>query len=255
MKTRKLQINRFVLAFVGIFLWGACAKDDVDLYEEAPGIYFNGAATTYNFAENPEMAEVGYDTVNIPVLITGTAVDYDRNIKVRIAVEDTVTASNDMYEILEGKVLAGAYSGQIRVKINYVPLMDDSIYVTKLKLESTPDFPVIDLNQVTYHLYMTNLLSQPANWSRLDNFFGNYSNSWYRFILEAANRPSLPYWSYNGSEDPSNPDPERWTMNYAEITAYANLVREALTEYNNQHPGNPLKHEDGEYAGQNVVMP
>lgn len=255
MKTRKLQISRFIFAFAGIFLWIACAKDEVDLYEEAPGIYFNGSSTTYNFAENPDVAEIGYDTVNIPLLITGTAVDYDRNVEVKIAVEDTVTASDDMYEILSGVVLAGSYSGQVKVKINYVPLMDDSVYVTKFKLEPTKDFPVIDLNQVTFHLYMTNRLSRPANWGRLSTFFGNYSDSWYRFILEATNRSSLPYWSYYGSEDASNPDPERWTMTYNEISAWANLVREALTEYNNQHPGNPLKHEDGEYAGQNVVMP
>ena len=30
---------------------------------------------------------------------------------------------------------------------------------------------------------------------------------------------------------------------------------EKLTEYNNEHPGNPLKHEDGEYKGQPVTMP
>ena len=137
MKTRKLQISRFIFAFAGIFLWIACAKDEVDLYEEAPGIYFNGSSTTYNFAENPDVAEIGYDTVNIPLLITGTAVDYDRNVEVKIAVEDTVTASDDMYEILSGVVLAGSYSGQVKVKINYVPLMDDSVYVTKFKLEPT----------------------------------------------------------------------------------------------------------------------
>ena len=84
----------------------------------------------------------------------------------------------------------------------------------------------------------------------INNYFEEYSDSWYRFILDATGLPSLPYWSPRGSADPNNPDPERWTMTGTEVKAYAALVKEKLTEYNNEHPGNPLKHEDGEYKGQ-----
>ena len=44
-------------------------------------------------------------------------------------------------------------------------------------------------------------------------------------------------------------------MTGTEVKAYAALVKEKLTEYNNERPGNPLKHEDGEYKGQPVTMP
>lgn len=67
--------------------------------------------------------------------------------------------------------------------------------------------------------------------------------------------PPSPIGLPRGSADPNNPDPERWTMTGTEVKAYAALVKEKLTEYNNEHPGNPLKHEDGEYKGQPVTMP
>ncbi|OKZ39650.1 MAG: hypothetical protein BHV82_14405 [Odoribacter sp. 43_10] len=111
------------------------------------------------------------------------------------------------------------------------------------------------MNGRVFSLYITNKIGRPANWSQLNNYFGEYSDSWYRFILDATGLPSLPYWSPRGSADPNNPDPERWTMTGTEVKAYAALVKEKLTEYNNEHPGNPLKHEDGEYKGQPVTMP
>ena len=182
-------------------------------------------------------------------------VDKERVIKVRLSPEDTITAEESMYELLSGSVSAGSYQGQLQVKINYSPLLDDSVYVTRLRVVATEDFPVTDLNGRVFSLYITNKIGRPANWSQLNNYFGEYSDSWYRFILDATGLPSLPYWSPRGSADPNNPDPERWTMTGTEVKAYAALVKEKLTEYNNEHPGNPLKHEDGEYKGQPVTMP
>ena len=196
-------IFQLIIIASALFAGVSCSKEKVTLYTEAPGIYFNGFSTTYNFTEHHENVEIGCDTVNIPFLITGSAMDKERVIKVRLSPEDTITAEESMYELL----------------------------------------------------YITNKIGRPANWSQLNNYFGEYSDSWYRFILDATGLPSLPYWSPRGSADPNNPDPERWTMTGTEVKAYAALVKEKLTEYNNEHPGNPLKHEDGEYKGQPVTMP
>ena len=248
-------IFQLIIIASALFAGVSCSKEKVTLYTEAPGIYFNGFSTTYNFTEHPENVEIGCDTVNIPFLITGSAMDKERVIKVRLSPEDTITAEESMYELLSGSVPAGSYQGQLQVKINYSPLLDDSVYVTRLRVVATEDFPVTDLNGRGFSLYITNKIGRPANWSQLNNYFGEYSDSWYRFILDATGLPSLPYWSPRGSADPNNPDPERWTMTGTEVKAYAALVKEKLTEYNNEHPGNPLKHEDGEYKEQPVTMP
>ena len=127
-------IFQLIIIASALFAGVSCSKEKVTLYTEAPGIYFNGFSTTYNFTEHPENVEIGCDTVNIPFLITGSAMDKERVIKVRLSPEDTITAEESMYELLSGSVPAGSYQGQLQVKINYSPLLDDSVYVNRASL-------------------------------------------------------------------------------------------------------------------------
>ena len=87
-------IFQLIIIASALFAGVSCSKEKVTLYTEAPGIYFNGFSTTYNFTEHPENVEIGCDTVNIPFLITGSAMDKERVIKVRLSPEDTITADN-----------------------------------------------------------------------------------------------------------------------------------------------------------------
>ena len=64
-------IFQLIIIASALFAGVSCSKEKVTLYTEAPGIYFNGFSTTYNFTEHPENVEIGCDTVNIPFLITG----------------------------------------------------------------------------------------------------------------------------------------------------------------------------------------
>ena len=99
-------IFQLIIIASALFAGVSCSKEKVTLYTEAPGIYFNGFSTTYNFTEHPENVEIGCDTVNIPFLITGSAMDKERVIKVRLSPEDTITAEESMYELLSGSVPA-----------------------------------------------------------------------------------------------------------------------------------------------------
>ena len=78
-------IFQLIIIASALFAGVSCSKEKVTLYTEAPGIYFNGFSTTYNFTEHPENVEIGCDTVNIPFLITGSAMDKERVIKVRLS--------------------------------------------------------------------------------------------------------------------------------------------------------------------------
>ena len=99
-------IFQLIIIASALFAGVSCSKEKVTLYTEAPGIYFNGFSTTYNFTEHPENVEIGCDTVNIPFLITGSAMDKERVIKVRLSPEDTITAEERMYELLSVSVHA-----------------------------------------------------------------------------------------------------------------------------------------------------
>lgn len=243
------------LAVIVLSLLSSCKKDETLLYQQEAGVYFNGRQTVYSFVENITNKQLGADTVNIPLLITGFALDKERSVLVEVIKDSLSTASNEMFEVIKATIPANSYMGHISLKINYSPLLDDSIYVARFALRSNIDFPFVDLNEATYSVSMTSKFTQPANWSRLRSSFGEYSNSWYEFILKTTELKSLPYWSYRGSADPSNPDPKRWTMTFVEMRAYAALVKFELSKYNNAHPGKPLTHSDGPKKDEPVVMP
>lgn len=238
------------------FLFTSCEKEGVTMYVQDPTVYFSEDSIVYTFVENMDRIDIGFDTLNIPVLISGMAVDYDRKVNIEIIANDVRhTATAEMFTIGEGLVKSNEYRGYIPLQINYVPELDDSIYIARLKLVPNSDFQGVDLDQNTFTLRLTNKLTEPTNWTRLERYFGPYSNSWYRFILETTGLSSLPYWTTNGALDSSNPDPERWTMTLYEVKAYAAQVQIALQDYNRKHPQDHLKHEDGPEKGKEVVMP
>lgn len=254
-----MKNNIFINSLLTILIllsFTSCDKEGTLMYEPSPTIYFGERSRTYTFTENMNRIEIGYDTVKIPVQISGTATDYDRKVIMETVTSDTLhTASADMYTIAEGYVKKGDYKGYVPVRINYSPALDDSVYKIRVKLVPNEDFPGIDLEGRTITISISNKLTEPSNWSRLKNYFGPYSNSWYRFILQKTGLSSLPYWTTNGSKDKTNPDPEKWTMTLYEVKAYAGLVKEELEKYNRKNPQNHLKHEDGPEKGKEVVMP
>ena len=75
-------IFQLIIIASALFAGGLLLQGEGDAVYGSSGIYFNGFSTTYNFTEHPENVEIGCDTVNIPFLITGSAMDKERVIKV-----------------------------------------------------------------------------------------------------------------------------------------------------------------------------
>lgn len=244
-----------ILFYVAIFyLSTSCEKVETPLYEQSATVYFGENTRVYTFVENLDRIPIGYDTINIPLQISGYAMDYDRQVKMEVVKSDTLhTAEDNMYSIGEGYIKANLYKGYVPVRVNYSPALNDSVYVIRVRLVPSKDFPGVDLNGKTISISITNKFTQPTNWNRLSLYFGDYSNSWYKFILEVTEQPSLPYWSPKGSADPNNPDPEKWTMTGDEIKAYAAKVKVELEKYNNG-PNGPMLHEDGPKKGQPCIV-
>lgn len=236
--------------YVGSFLlaWGLCGceSSDIMLYEQNPGVYFIDGVYSYSFLEDPQATS---KLVKLGVDITGSQVDYDREFVVtRPAVDTITTAEDDQYIIGKGVVKANECTGYVEVEILRDDRLNDSIYTVALEIQPGKDFPETRLNKKIMELSFTNKVVQPANWKWLRWYFGTpFSTRWWLFICEATGRTSLPYYP--------NQDPEVWWMSVGEVTAYQTIVRLALEEYNAKHPGKPLTHDDGDYAGQPVEMP
>ena len=227
-------------------LWG-CQKEDTMLYEQNPGVYFTSDKFNYSFLENP-----GQDTktIKLAVDITGSQVDYKRMFLVTTPVKDTITtAEEDQYIIGKGVVEANEYNGYVEVELFSDQRLDDSIYVLQLEIQPTKDFPEVRLNKKNLVLSFTNKAIKPMNWSALALYFGNaFSSRWWNFICEATGRTSFPY-------NPADPDKETWYMTPGEIGSCYIMVRDALNKYNQDHPYEPLRHDDGDYAGEEVRLP
>lgn len=252
-----MKFNAFIGCFALISLSIiSCEQEGVTMYEESPTVYFGETYRSYTFVENIDRIKIGFDTIKLPLQISGSAVDRDREVIMEAVTDDTLhTAEVNMFSIGKGRIEANEYKGYIPLRVNYLQVLDDSVYQIRLRLVANKDFPGVDLYGYTFTVYLTNKITQPSNWSRIKNYFGPYSNSWYRFILEITGLNSIPYWSTNGSIDKNNPDPEKWTMTLYEVKAYAAMVKIALEDYNRKHPQDPLRHEDGTEKGKPVTMP
>lgn len=241
-----MKIRNYV---IGLLVWAglaACQHEDIMLYQQNPGVYFETATYSYTFLEDPDSTS---KVLRLSVDITGSQVDYDRTFTVsRPAVDTITTAEDDQYRIGTGIVKANAYNGYVEIEVFKDDRLKDSVYNVALEILPSADFPEVRLNQKTMVVSFTNEVIQPANWRWLRWYFGDFSTRWWTFICEVTGMTSLPY-------DETNADRETWWMTYEELLAYQAMVRVALEEYNMDHPDEPLTHDDGDAAGEPVVMP
>ena len=225
----------------------ACQHEDIMLYQQNAGVYFEADAYSYSFLEHPDSTS---KILRLSVDITGSQVDYDRTFTVaRPAIDTITTAEDDQYQINTGVVKANEYAGHVDIQIFKDERLNDSIYELALEILPNEEFPEVRLNAKTMVVSFTNKVIKPANWDRwLRWYFGDFSTNWWRFICDVTGRTSLPYY-------PNHDDQETWWMGDAELTAYQAMLRIALGEYNAEHPNDHLVHEDGDSVGQEVVMP
>ncbi len=227
----------------------SCQKDEIIIYKQLSGVSFfsnsSKANYTYSFVENPGKS---MDTINVPVIISGSAFDVDREV-IAVAITDSVTTANvEHYEILKGNVPAGEIQGLIPVILKKAAHHDTIIDTLRIKINSNIDFPLTELGITYCDIEFTSKIIQPANWWILKYYFGPFSTRWWKFIMEVTGRTSLPYNGYNNVS-------EEWPMTYTEIGAYKQIVKAALIKYNKEHQSEPLKHDDGENEGAVVEMP
>ena len=237
------KISYICLLLTALWL-SSCQKEEIRLYEQRAGVYFSTSQSSFSFIDQPDS-----DTaiVRLPVDITGLPADHD------LPWVDTVTtAEEDQYKIGNCLVKAGEGKGFAEVELYKDERLKDSVYTLRLEIRKTADFPEIRLNRTIMTLSFTNRLIRPDNWSYLG--LGDYSTAWWNFVLEVTGGYKLPYWT-GGPTGTYNPDPEYYYMTYSELGAWQSRIRKALDKYNADHPGEPLRHDDGLKKGEKVEMP
>lgn len=242
-----------ILMVCGIFAV-ACKKEDLQQYTEKSRIYLNLPRAFYApFSKSspanlridyaPQNSSKKTDTLSLTVQASGSAATVDRTF-----ILERNPAGGDAREGIDFDLLdknfvvpAGMFDAKIRVVIRRTPLMTKQAvsftYALKANynFELGPDRDTLNFTRNSAVMKITmlkfiasDMVMKPDNWdSFIAKYFGVYSERKFRFIIDVLNKVSFPSTTPVG------------TMN----TNLRNL-RTALTKYNTEHPGAPLKDEN-----------
>lgn len=241
-KTTYIIFAAFALS--GAAMLGGCKKVAMDDYADRPRAHFvytpiNGYK--YSFLSTPDAESYLY---SIPVQLEGLAVDYDREVRVRI-LADSTTASADHYVIGKGVIPANKYKGTVDITLKNLPDLKQEEVRLWLVMDDSPDLGAGIAENSDYYLCWDNKMSAPANWAYYK--FGEYSTTIHNFMIRVL---GVAYLEYGYPDDPNVPN-----LTSKEMYSIQAKMRTELRAYNLAHPGNPLTHEDGKLKGQPVVIP
>lgn len=170
--------------------------------------------------------------VNAEIRLIGKATDYDRDIVVKVD-EAGTTAESEMYDLETSIVMpAGETVAPFDITLFRSVKLQDSTY--RLKICVTDEGEIVsgvdEWNQLT--IIFSDQLAKPTNWDDyLTPFFGEYSETKYRFIISVTGVTDFTYGQEGG-------------MQWGEMYNYQVTMANALEEYNATH-SEPLKDENG----------
>ncbi|MFV0592017.1 MAG: DUF4843 domain-containing protein [Draconibacterium sp.] len=211
---------------------------------------YNLADTAKSFTFVYEDPSVMQDTAFLDLYAIGGPTDTDRPFAIKqVIVDDTLNAEPGVHYIpFNDPSVSGLYvikTGQVHLRVPIVLLRDESLknatYVLKIELEGNDYFSLGDPDLLWRKLYSSDQVTRPNLWnSTMEKYyFGKYSKVKHRFLIEQTGEK----W-----------DDEFFTALRADsgyMYYWKTKAKTALSDYNNEHPDDPLRDEDGEL----VVFP
>lgn len=224
-----------ILAAMAVLGMASCTNDDFLYQDQArvrlagPKIYTSGT-DSLNFSFVTVASGIDSKTLNVDVYVMGTATNRDRTASISIDSHKS-TATSDMYEVPASVTIpADSTHAVLPVVIKRTDaILTKSVYLYIQVAESTDFAPGV--NEENHLMLIWNdKISKPNNWDDLTEFFGEYSDTKYRFMLETLT-----------GVGELNAD----TMSWALLMSYRIKCQGALDTYNAAHPNAPLTDENG----------
>ena len=220
-----------ILILLAIVVLSACKKDETEVFNSKPGIsfyYFPGLgpdSTNYSFAN--QLQQQPKDTLYIGMRVMGTAVNFDREIEVKAL--PATTATEGVHFILP-KIILPADSLTVQYPIILINAADlkTNTYHLEIGVAENKDFVQGAIgganfntrNIKLYKINFNNQLIKPDYWLYIANYFGDYSNVKYRFMIDVC-----------GFSD-FKPDSIGGTLSYSDFLNLNVRLKNALREYN-----------------------
>ena len=224
------------LATAALMTLASCSSDEDFFYRDEARIRLVG----------PEIWTVGSDSLtfsfvttaagttempmDVEAQIMGPVADRDRTANITV-VSDKTTASADLYQLPTTVTIpAGQAKATFQVVLKRASVLETKSVRLHIAVEPSADFQK-GVNEQDHLTFIWNdQISKPKNWAQLEEFFGEYSDTKYRFMLENA-----------GGITEFGTD----TMTWAELQSLKITFQNALNDYNAAHPGSPLTDENG----------
>ncbi len=229
-------ITIFLLGTVLAMTMVACSNDQDFYYRDTPRVRLVGPeawtvgsdSLTFSFVTYPNDTTEKVMMVN--AVIMGTPQDHDRTANI-VVDNDLTTASPQQYSLPATVTIpAEKTSAAFPVTLRRDASLQQQPVRLYIKVAPSDDFQP-GVNEENHLLLVWNdILSKPTNWDELKEFFGEYSNTKYRFMIANA-----------GGITEFDTDKLSW----GELMNLRIKFQNALQDYNNAHPGNPLKDENG----------
>lgn len=231
---------RYILYSVWLFVtFVACANDEYVWGDEnyarivALAIWTHETdSMTFTFSTYP--ADVTEFVLETEIVVQGKVVDYDRTVHLQVSKEKT-TATEGTYSFPAELILE---AGMHRVKFGILLHRTGEMLHKDVRLcvgiAPTGDLKAGVNNFSSLTIVWNDKITKPSNWDDLTEFFGEYSEVKYRFIITTLGVSLFPYGLDNG-------------LTWGQMTDYRLRMAAALEAYNADpaNPDRPMKDENG----------
>ncbi|ERJ57920.1 DUF4843 domain-containing protein [Sphingobacterium paucimobilis] len=229
------MIHKLYLSVVLLFILCACSKNEYITYTEKNALIFKKGedlttadSLVYSFISKAVQGD--FDTVWIPIALTGLPNDSNRSFELELDKESTALESKHfrLTETVFPK-------GEIIMNYPIVLLRSEDLASKrqsfKLSIKENENFGVGAKSFDTYPgitIHVVDQVIKPSWWASAENYYyGIYSHAKYRFMIEVV-----------GISDFSQK-----SLSFPQIMNYRAAFKAAITEYEKEH-GGPLLDEN-----------
>ena len=194
--------NYYFILGLMILCWQGCSNEEEKLFSDTATIYFDLSDSqlegiVYSFAKTTATEHV----VEVPVEIAGYASDHDRKFLVKVDPERSTAVEGKHYKALEAyyTLPPGEFATSVPVTVMSEDRLLDSVEVClTLQLLPEGDFVNRRSDRQEAEIRISNILQKPAIWDQVygRKYFGPYSRTKYKLILEVCKIDELPAWGH-----------------------------------------------------------
>lgn len=195
------RITKITIWLLAAGWLAGCEKKDDLVYTSDDGVYFDFSINTlsntrtdsvlYSFALFPDKS---FDTVLLPVRISGNRTGVARKLKVSLVTNKTTAQAGLHYKALDTEYVLPADSGRLDIPVviyNTDPMLAEMAVKLMLQLQPTGDFKTMFPKLDTAKIIFSNRLEKPLWWDIWVGELGDYSRVKHELFIRVSGTTKL----------------------------------------------------------------